>query len=160
MARQLRPVELDFADTAPLRLSFTGDVGATRESVYEALAGELEAWPRWFTAVTEVRPTDGGRGRLVRLRGGVFFRETIMAAQPVERYAYRVDETNAPGVRALLEDWTLAVSPSGGTRLRWTMALDGGQGLRAAARLGRPGMGRSFRQAVRNLDARLRERVR
>ncbi|GAA2065591.1 SRPBCC family protein [Streptomyces albiaxialis] len=160
MARRLRPVELDFADTAPLRLSFTGDVGATRESVYRALAEEVADWPRWFSAVTEVTPADEGRGRFVRLRGGGFFRETIMAAQPVERYAYRVDETNAPGVRAMLEDWTLAVSPSGGTRLRWTMAVDGGPALRAALRLARPGVARSFRGAVRGLDARLRARVR
>ncbi|MDJ1131383.1 SRPBCC family protein [Streptomyces iconiensis] len=159
MARQLRPVELEFADTAPLRLSFTADLGVRRETVYTALAEELETWPTWFEAVTAVTSTREGEGRRVALKGGRFFEETIMAAQPSERYAYRVDETNVPGVRALLEDWTLAVSPSGGTRVRWTMAVDGPVALRVLMRLGRAGMGGSFSGAMRGLEKRLAARV-
>ncbi|NSC20294.1 SRPBCC family protein [Streptomyces albus subsp. chlorinus] len=155
MARQLRPVVLDFADTAPLRLSFTADVGATAARVYTALADELETWPCWFTAVTELRPTEGGKGRAVRLKGGGFFDETVLAALPAERYAYRIDRTNAPGVRAMMEDWNLASSPAGGTRVRWTMAVDGSPVVRAVFRLGRPGLAASFRDAMRRLERRL-----
>ncbi|MBQ0866029.1 SRPBCC family protein [Streptomyces sp. RK75] len=155
-ARQLRPVELDFVDTAPLRLPFTADLGVAPERVYTALADELEAWPRWFTAVTEVRPTAGGKGREVRLKGGGFFDETVLAAHPCERYTYRIDRTNAPGIRAMLEDWNLAPSPAGGTRVRWTMAVEGTPALRAVLRLGKPGLGASFRDAMRKLEHRLR----
>ncbi|CAM3682453.1 SRPBCC family protein [Streptomyces albus] len=155
MARRLRLVELDFADTAPLRLSFTADVGASAETVYAALADEVETWPSWFSSVAEVTPAQGGKGRDVRLKGGGFFSETIMAALPAERYTYRIDRTNVPGVRAMMEDWNLAVSPAGGTRVRWTMAVDAPPLLRAAMRLGRPGIGASFRQAMRALERRL-----
>ncbi|MGP3988317.1 SRPBCC family protein [Streptomyces sp. 3N207] len=155
-ARQLHPVGLDFADTAPLRLVFAADLGVPVERVYAALAEELETWPCWFTAVTELRPTGGGQGRDVRLKGGGFFQETVLAAHPAERYAYRIDRTNAPGVRAMLEDWNLAHSTAGGTRVGWTMAVDGTPALRAVLRLGKPGIGASFRDAMRKLERRLR----
>ncbi|MFB6810540.1 SRPBCC family protein [Streptomyces sp. NPDC056387] len=107
MTRRLRPVGLDFIADAPIRLTFTARTAAGPEAVYRALAEDVEGWPRWFGAVTLARPTRGGAGREVRLVGGTRFQETIMAADPERRYAYRVDETNAPGVRALLEEWRL-----------------------------------------------------
>ncbi|GAB2782033.1 SRPBCC family protein [Streptomyces daliensis] len=155
MARRLRPVELDFSDTAPVRLSFTAQLTAGPEAVYVALAEDVENWPRWFTAVTSATPTGGGRGRDMRLKGGGFFSETIMAAHAPQRYAYRMDTTNAPGMRAMLEDWRLTPTASGGTGVRWTMAADGTAALRLAMRLARPAVGRAFRDAMRNLDHRL-----
>lgn len=157
MARRLRPVGLEFAESAPVRLVFAREVSASPEAVYRALADDMTGWPEWFTAVTLCRPTDGAdgsKGREVRLKGGTRFWETIMAADPGERYAYRIDESNAPGLRALLEEWRL--TPAGtGTRVQWTFAADGPAPLRLALKLGRAGMGRSFRDAVTALDRRL-----
>ncbi|HEY9368982.1 SRPBCC family protein [Streptomyces sp.] len=154
MPRRLRLVELDFASSAPVRLVFTADLAAPPAAVYRSLAEELADMPTWFSAVASATPTDGGASRTVRLRGGVRFQETIMAAEPGARYAYRIDETNAPGVRAMLEDWVL--SPAGqGTQVRWTMAVDGPAACRLAFRLARPGVGKSFKDAMRNLDRRL-----
>ncbi|MGW2861187.1 SRPBCC family protein [Streptomyces sp. NPDC001205] len=154
MARRLRPVELDFAGSAPTRLVFTARLAAGPAAVYRALADEVSDMPAWFSSIAAARPLDGGAGREIRLRGGVFFRETIMATDPGERYAYRVDETNAPGVTALLEDWRLAPDGSG-TRVRWTMATEGPALFRLLARVAGPGMGQSFRSAMRRLDRRL-----
>ncbi|MER5359539.1 SRPBCC family protein [Streptomyces sp. NPDC002785] len=154
MSRRLRSVDLDFVESAPLRLVFAAEVSAPPEVVYRALADDVAGWPSWFTAVTAARPTEDGAGREVRLKGGTVFRETITAAVPGERYAYRVDESNALGLRALLEDWRL--TPAGtGTRVQWTFAADGPAPFRLALRLGRSGLGRAFRDAVRNLDKRL-----
>ncbi|MFF1380226.1 SRPBCC family protein [Streptomyces sp. NPDC058308] len=154
MARRLRPVGLDFVDSAPLRLVFVREVSAPPEAVYRALADDVTSWPRWFTAVTLCRPTGGGTGREVRLKGGALFRESVLAADGPVRYTYRVDETNVPGMRALLEEWRL--SPAGtGTRVQWTFAADGAAPLRGALRLGRAGLGRAFRDAVTALDRRL-----
>ncbi|MFG2719137.1 SRPBCC family protein [Streptomyces sp. NPDC048416] len=151
MARRLRPVELDFAASAPVRLVFTARLSAGPDAVYRALADEVSSTPVWFTSVAAARPLLGGAGREVRLRGGVFFRETIMATVPGERYAYRIDETNAPGVTAMLEDWRLAAAGSG-TVVRWTMASEGPTLFRLTMRAARPGVGQSFRGAMRNLD--------
>ncbi|MFE5807510.1 MULTISPECIES: SRPBCC family protein [unclassified Streptomyces] len=157
MARRLRPVGLDFIDDAPVRLVFAADTAAPPEDVYQALAEEVEGWPGWFRAVVLARPTHGGAGREIKLMGGVRFQETIMAADPEQRYAYRVDTTNAPGVSALLEEWRL--TPAGaGTHVRWTFAADGPTPFRLGLAAARPGLGHSFRTAVRTLDRRLTAR--
>ncbi|MFJ7589101.1 SRPBCC family protein [Streptomyces sp. NPDC097617] len=157
MARRLRPVGLDFIDDAPVRLVFAAEASAPPEAVYQALAEEVAGWPAWFAAVTLARPTRGGAGREIRLRGGVRFEETIMAAEPEQRYAYRVDTTNAPGVRALLEEWRLTPNRCG-THVRWTFAADGPTAFRLGLAAARPGLGHSFRTAVRALDRRLTAR--
>ncbi|GGT93373.1 SRPBCC family protein [Streptomyces lateritius] len=152
--RRLDPVELEFVSSAPVRLVFTAALAAPPSAVHRSLAEEVGSWPSWFRAVVSAMPTGGGAGRAVRLRGGVFFQETIMAHEPDTRYAYRVDETNAPAVRAMLEEWVL--SPVGsGTRVRWTMAADGPSAFLTVMRLARPGVGMSFRDAMRRLDRRL-----
>jgi hypothetical protein len=70
-------------------------------------------------------------------------------------YAYRVDVTNLPGVRAMAEEWRL--SPAGtGTRVRWTFATDGTAAYRLAMKVARGGQARAFRDALTALDRRLR----
>ncbi|OKK03419.1 polyketide cyclase [Streptomyces sp. CB03234] len=158
MARRLRPVRLDFLESAPLRLVFDTEVAAPPSAVYRALADEVADSPSWFTAIAAARPIAGGAGREIRLRGGVVFQERILVTDAGERYAYRVEETNAPGVRALMEEWLLTPAPHGtgtGTRVRWTMAAEGTAPFRLVMRLARSGVGRSFRDAMRNLDRRL-----
>ncbi|WP_171162837.1 SRPBCC family protein [Streptomyces sp. I05A-00742] len=162
MARRLRPVGADFAGatgsagSAPLRLTFVSRTAAEPARVYRALAEDVTAWPRWYRVVTLARPLDGTgrRRREIRLMGGARFEETVMAADAPERYAYRVDATNVPGLRAVLEDWRLAPAGSG-TLVRWTLALDAPLPLRCLVLLGRPVMRRTFRDAVRALDRHL-----
>ncbi|MGW4032372.1 SRPBCC family protein [Streptomyces sp. NPDC004838] len=155
MARRLRLVELDFIPSAPIRLVFEAGLSASPHAVYQALAEDVPGWASWFDAISMAIPTHGGTGRDVKLRIGAFFSETILATDPGERYAYRVDTTNVPGLRALLEEWRITPTAGGGSRLRWTFAADGSSVARALIRLSGPGLGVSFRSAVRNLDRRL-----
>ncbi|GHA85931.1 SRPBCC family protein [Streptomyces termitum] len=154
MPRRLRPVELGFTATAPVRLVFGARLEAPPPAVYRSIAVEVGSLPAWFTPVASAVPVDDGARRTIRLRGGVRFEETILAAEPDLRYAYRVDATNAPAVTALAEEWTLRPEGSG-TRLRWTMAADGPAAFRAGLRLASPGLGLSFRRAAALLDRRL-----
>ncbi|WP_329391330.1 SRPBCC family protein [Streptomyces sp. NBC_01716] len=55
--RQLRSVDAGFAESAPLRLVFSGEMSTPPGAVYRALAEETEAWPRWFTPATAARQT-------------------------------------------------------------------------------------------------------
>ncbi|MEU3526722.1 SRPBCC family protein [Streptomyces sp. NPDC038707] len=154
MARRLRPVGPDFVGTAPVRLVFGREAAASPEQVFHALAADVAGWPRWFAAVTSARATGGGAGREIRLRGGTRFAETVLVAKEPEVYAYRVDVTDAPGVRALVKEWRPA--PQGtGTRVRWTVAADGPAPFRTALGPARPGVGQAFRNAVRSLDRQL-----
>ncbi|MGW3117562.1 SRPBCC family protein [Streptomyces sp. NPDC001107] len=154
MAHRLRPVGLDFVDTAPVRLVFAQEVSASPEAVFHALNDDVPGWAEWFAAVRYARSLDDGAGRDIRLKGGGRFRETVIAAKEAEVYAYRVDVTNAPGVRALAEEWRLV--PSGtGTRVQWTFAADGTAPFRFVVKAARAGLGRAFRDAVMSLDRRL-----
>ncbi|WP_031483983.1 SRPBCC family protein [Streptomyces bicolor] len=154
MAHLLREVGLDFVERAPVRLVFAREISAPPEPVFRALAEDVPGWPEWFSAVALARPLDDGARREVRLRGGTRFEETILAAKSPEVYAYRVDVTNAPGARAIVEEWRLA--PAGtGTRVQWTFAVDGTAPFRFAFSLARPGLGRTFQGAVTALDRRL-----
>ncbi|MGI5452262.1 SRPBCC family protein [Streptomyces sp. CA-249302] len=154
MAHRLRPVGLDFIDIAPVRLVFAQEIAAPPAAVFHALNDDVPGWAEWFAAVTRARPVDDGAGRDIRLKGGGHFLETVIAAKEAEVYAYRVDETNAPGARALAEEWRLI--PAGtGTRVRWTFAADGTAPFRLAVKAARAGLGRAFRDAVVTLDRRL-----
>lgn len=154
MAHRLRPVGLDFIDVAPVRLVFAQEISAPPEAVFHALNDDVPGWAQWFAAVTHARATDDGAGRDIRLRGGGRFQETILASKEPEVYAYRVDVTNAPGARALAEEWRLV--PAGtGTRVRWTFAADGTALFRFTLKAARAGLGRAFRDAVVTLDRRL-----
>jgi uncharacterized protein YndB with AHSA1/START domain len=144
----------DFVRAAPVRLIFAREITAAPDAVFRALATDVPDWPQWYAAVTRARPLDGGARREVRLKGGIRFQETVLEATAAEVYAYRVDVTNAPGARALAEEWRL--EPAGtGTRVRWTFAADGTAPFRLALGAARAGMGRAFRDAMTSLDRRL-----
>ncbi|MFD7699550.1 SRPBCC family protein [Streptomyces caelestis] len=154
MVHRLRPVGHEFVRVAPVRLVFERETAAAPERVHRALAKDVTGWTEWFGPVTSARPLDDGAGRGIRLRGGALFRETVLVSEEPEVYAYRVDVTNAPGARALAEEWRLA--PAGtGTRVRWTFAADGTAPFRLLLKAARPGLERTFRSAVTSLDRRL-----
>ncbi|GHH09398.1 SRPBCC family protein [Streptomyces lanatus] len=154
MAHLLREVGLDFVGIAPVRHVNAREVAAPPEAVFNALAEDVPGWTQWFSAVTLARPLDDGARREIRLKGGTRFEETILAAKSPELYAYRVDVTNVPGARSLVEEWRL--TPAGtGTRVQWTFAADGTAPFRFALGLAGVGLRRAFRDAVTSLDRRL-----
>jgi hypothetical protein len=139
MLRQLRPVAMGFVASAPLRHVFWAEIEAPPSAVYRAFAEEPEEWPEWFVPLVAVVRTR--EGYQVRLRSGGQFWETVLAAEPGERYAVR-------------EEWQM--SPAGtGTRLRWTIATDGSVVYRAAARMTGFGFARTFQKSMRLLEKRL-----
>ncbi|WP_443078778.1 SRPBCC family protein [Streptomyces sp. NBC_01497] len=145
-------MELDFLESAPVRLTFGAALVAPPDAVYRELAEHTEDWPDWFSGLVVASRTP--EGRQVRLSGGGQFWETVLAAHPSVRYAYRTDHTNAPGVSALVEDWHLTPAAPG-TRVRWTIATDGAALYRALVRAARPALARTFRTSMRALDRRL-----
>jgi polyketide cyclase/dehydrase/lipid transport protein len=154
MARTLKPVGSGFTASAPLRLVFAGEVRAAPGAVFHALTDDISCWAEWFGVVTLARPLQDGAVHEIRLRGGARFRALVVAREPAERYAYRVTETNVPGVHAMLEEWRLAAAGEG-TRIQWTIAADGTRLFGVAIRLARAGLGREFRRAIAALDRRL-----
>jgi Polyketide cyclase / dehydrase and lipid transport len=156
---ELRAENLDFLDTAPVRLSYSTTMKAPAKAVFEALADDAAGWTSWFGAVKVNEyggetPYGVGTPRRVLLHGGVSFHETVIAWDSPTRYAYRIDRTTAPGLRGFVEEWSLLETPDG-TRVTWTMGVDATLPVRVGLRAGSAGMGIAFRRAVAVLDRRL-----
>ena len=159
MAKRLRPVTAEFLAEASTRLVSTARLRADPGSVFAELTDDASTWPLWYreirsAAYTGPPPYGVGAGRAVTLRGGARFVESVVAWERPARFVYRVEETNAPGVRAWAEEWLLTPTAEGGTALRFTIAVDAAPVVRAVLLLARPGVARSVRRAAARLDAR------
>jgi uncharacterized protein YndB with AHSA1/START domain len=159
MVKRLRPASLELLVGAPTRLVFTARLRSPREAVFQELTEDAATVPLWFREVRSARYTGAppygvGAGRVVVLRGGPRFVESVLVRHPPERFVYRAEATTLPGVRAWMEEWLLAPAADGGTVLRFTIAVDAAPALRAVLRLSRPGVARAVRRAAVELDAR------
>jgi uncharacterized protein YndB with AHSA1/START domain len=156
---RLAEVELAFADDAPLRLVLHAELAATPDEVYGALSDDPATWT-WFPGLQGGRFPAGTNGvgdpREVRI-GGTTIAETILAADPGRRWAYRVDAMQIPIAKALVEVWDLAEVPAtstraAATRIVYTFALEPN---RLSARTAGPTgavIATLFAKAARNLD--------
>ncbi|WP_042397700.1 SRPBCC family protein [Streptacidiphilus carbonis] len=159
MAKRLRPVTEEFLAEAPVRLVTAATLRAKPEAVFAELTDDASTLPLWFrevrsAAYTGPPPYGVGAGRAVSLRGGTHFVESVIVWERPGRFAYRVEETGLPGVRAWIEEWLLTPAADGGTELRFTIALDAAAPVRGAVALARPGVRRAVRRAAGRLDAR------
>lgn len=162
MTRQLAAVPLEWVSEAPLRLVYHQEIAAPPARVYDALADDPATWT-WFPTLTGGRfPTDErgvGAPRHVTVQGAKFT-ETVMAADPGRRWAYRVDTSTAPLARALIEDWVLTEVPAtstrpAATRIAYTFALDPLPRTRRLVGATGAGIALVFARAARNLERRL-----
>lgn len=155
---QLRPVGLDFLETASHRFDYDAPLAAPPAAVFAAISADPSTWT-WFPGLEPGEyegddPPGIGTRRWIRT-GGVKYRETILAWDAPRRWAYRVDETSAPVFAALLEDWVIEAAGDHAT-LRWTFAFEP---LPETAELfadARDLIGATFSDAAKGLDAFLR----
>ena len=129
MARRLRHEELPFLTRAPVRQVHRGHVSLPADRVFAGLAERPEGWPAWFSLARDchyegVPPHGVGTIRLISLRGGIRARERLVAWDENRRFAYRVEEINMPGIRAFMEEWTVAPVAEDRTDIQWTLAFD------------------------------------
>jgi len=126
--------ELDFLDTAPIRLHRSAIVGVTKDRLFAVVAEQPAEWGHWcpgFTTAsrwTTSGPPAVGSKRTMRAFG-TDFRETVLAFDEGARFTFRVDESKVPVLRpfALVEDWTFESvedSATPKTRVTWSMAAD------------------------------------
>jgi uncharacterized protein YndB with AHSA1/START domain len=122
----LRPVGLEFLETASHAFEYDAALAAPPAAVFAAISADPSTWT-WFPGIEageyegDAAPGVGTR-RWVRI-GGVKYRETILAWDAPHRWAYRVDETSTPVFAVLLEDWVIEPAQDGST-LRWTFAFE------------------------------------
>jgi len=153
----MRKEDLSFLDRAPVRHVFTALVAAPRAAVFAALA-DPPSWPSWFPGVRAARyhgapPYGVGTIREADVSGTRWVEEMI--AWDADRpWAYTVLEASTPLAHAQVESFDVEDAP-GGTRVRWTLAIEPRLLQRLAAPLAPLLMRRLFERAMRNLEARL-----
>lgn len=158
MPRRLRHEDLSFLARAPFQQVHRGLVALPVDRVFAGLAARPDGWPAWFALASEchyegVPPHGVGASRLLSLRGGLRARERLLAWDENERFAYRVEELNVPGVRAFVEEWTLAPVLGDHTELQWTLAGDCARPVRLLLQAARNPMHRVFGAATRRMEA-------
>jgi carbon monoxide dehydrogenase subunit G len=156
---EMRKETLGFVDRARVVHVTEAEVEAPRQAVFAALV-EPRSWPQWFPNVRDVfytSPPPHGVGtiREANVRG-THWVEEIIAWDEGARWAWTVTRASVPLAKAQVESFELMDVP-GGTRVRWTLALE----PRLLARLGAPFAARTirrlFRRAMDNLGAYLRK---
>jgi hypothetical protein len=152
----LQPVEVTFFEDAPVVVSRRARVDAPRDRVFTLLATDPAGWGRWFPGFShdgrwETPPPHGvGSVRTVRAFG-VRYRETILAWDEGERFAFRIDQSSVPMAKAFAEDYRL-VDDGSGTTLSWTIAMVPGPALRLGKPLLPMGFGLMLRRAAAGLS--------
>ena len=153
MPSRLRGEDLSFVDRAPLVVRAETSVPASPEAVWPALA-DAAAWPSWFTGMkdahyTSPEPHGVGSTRCVHVLS-LEADETILAFDVGKRFAFRVDSTNLPLLRALVEIITLEPVGSG-TRVVYRQAIEPKPWLRPLMPLLRGQMERGLRRGLDGL---------
>lgn len=158
---RMRREDLGFLDRARVVHVAEADVAAPRAEVFAALA-DPRGWKDWFPGVRDARyasPPPHGVGTIREADvGGTRWVEEMIAWDEGTRSAWTVTRASVPFARAQVEAFELR-DAAGGTRIRWTLALE----PRLLARLGAPFAGRTiarlFHRAMENLGGYLARRA-
>jgi Polyketide cyclase / dehydrase and lipid transport len=153
--RSLEPIEESFFRDAPVVLTNRNVLAAPRDSVFACISGDPAGWGDWFPGFShngrwDTAPPHGVGSRRTVDAYRSEYRETILAWDPNERWAFRVDASSSPLFEAFAEDYRLADSGSG-TELSWTVAYRPARAMRIAAPIARP----TFRMMARRMSDRL-----
>lgn len=153
MPHRLRPEDLSFVERASVVVRAETTVAGSPEEVWPALA-DADAWPTWFSGMkdahyTSPAPYGVGSTRSVRV-GPLSADETILAFEPAQRFAFRVDSANLPILRALVEIVTLERAGAG-TRVVYRQAFDFAPWLRLFVPLLRGQMARGLQRGLDGL---------
>ena len=121
---QLAPVDLSFAERAPYACIHDADVAAPPAAVFAALA-DLDAWPRRFGPSARgewiTSPPHGVGSVRAVWAGALYLVEAFVAWEPGARFSFAVLQANLPFARAMLEDWRIAPTRRGGSRVTYAI---------------------------------------
>jgi len=157
----LRPVGIDFLDTAPYRHVATEVVHRPPEAIFAAIATDPAGWGTWFPGFNRAGrylsdpPHGVGSVREVSM-ARIRYTETIIAWDEPDRWAFRVTRSTAPLAHAMAEEYRVS-SHGHHSVVQWTFAIDPRPTLARATSLADVILPRMFRRAMTNLSVRLAE---
>lgn len=111
---------------APLVVSNQVSVPATAAGVFAVLA-DIDHWHIWCTGVTEtvvVGPLKTGIGARRKVKaGGIRFEEVFVGWEDGVRVTFSGLTTSAPGLRSLVEDWSVDPDPKDPSKALLTQTM-------------------------------------
>ena len=116
-------VDLDYIDTAPIRLHASINVNRPPSEVFAALAHDPANWGEFFPGFDRTGrwQTPGPHGvgsRYTKRAIGITIEESVLVWDEGARLAFRVVGTTAPAFHAWVEDYHFEPDGHGGTLLR------------------------------------------
>ncbi|WP_406482887.1 STAS domain-containing protein [Streptomyces sp. NBC_01615] len=116
------------------------------------LAAAWSPYPRYVVLDTEAVFHVDATGAQVLARLTADLREHHCELVLARRFAYCAYEANAPGVSALVEQWTLAPLTDTATTVTWTLAIDSNPLVHQLLRVGRRHIDKLFREGTQRLE--------
>lgn len=152
---ELTPQDLDFAETAPVRVDGTAVLDATPAEVW-AVVVDYPGWPRWFPNVKSCAATSDpavgvGSTRRVTLPGGAVVDERFIAWEPEALWAFTAEAARPAVFRSLVERVTITEVQPGRTSVAYLMAFDPHPMLKPTIALLRRSLGRNLTKAVERM---------
>lgn len=127
---KLRPVDVDFVDTAAVVLTTEVDLPASIDEVWDVIV-DNESWPHWLwrcRSMSASRSVWADPGDTRRVNFGVMkLDEVAVVLDRPERWAMSLTSSTLPIAKAMLEMLELTDTSRGGetrTEVRWTGAFD------------------------------------
>lgn len=123
-----QPVNLDFFNTANLRVTSVIEARCPSERIMETLRGDV-VWTQWAPALKKVewtspKPYGQGSTRTVYLAGNQAVRELFFHWDENHRAAFYVVEGTLPGMQSFAEDYRIEPVNADVMRLTWTVAIE------------------------------------
>jgi len=149
-----RTVELEFLDSAPVKLVNEVEINASPERVFEVLeAGE--SWPKWFKDIVSVEwtspePFGVGSTRTVTLKTMTAC-EKFIAWDIGKRFTFYFTATSQPIAHAFCEDYRLEASGKGKTKFIHTVAYEPRLLLKMAGPIGKRNLKNMFQNGAQSL---------
>ena len=149
------PQDLDFADTAPVRIEAVDVIDGTPDEVWAVIL-DYPGWTEWFASLTSCRATSEpatgvGSTREVKLAGGVAFHERFIAWDEPNLWAFTGIE-GPPIFEGLVERVTLREVAPGRTQVSYRMAIAPKRGLSLVVKVATRGIQKNLSKALRALD--------
>lgn len=148
--RHLRKIEavedLAWFERADISLTFTTEISATPDQVFDVLADHAR-WTEWFSpvkTVTNIGPASGVGARRTVQVPPLTVDEVFVAWDNPSRYTFTITAISLPVVSRMAEDWQLRETPTG-THVTNVIAADLPRPLRPFKAIIRAGMKRTTR---------------